>query len=225
MCGFFLAEGYGEPSVVGESTWLPKNVLFAYRFIACFSTIIIFSYYTYTGLYSLQFMTVWVLFLSGLSYGIAAISCIAPRSWLAKLTTVCYHVFFTFSILVTPIFWLLEFPDATFLKGVVTLHRLYPHGITAAIFLIDLLLNGQMEFRFFDLIWIIVFGAVYVAFMFIRFGITGDIPYDFLDFRVVGAGRMVLILAGIVLAGIMVGAMLVIVSRVTRLYRKKNQTA
>lgn len=215
------ARNYGDPSVVGESTWVPKAVLFAYRFVACLATIIIFSYYAAAGLLRLQYLTVWVLYLSGVSYGIASITCVVSRRWLAQLSTILYHVFFTFSLLVTPIYWVLEFPNATAMNGQVTLARLYPHGGTAIVFIADLILSGQLEFRFFDLIWMVCFGVIYLVFIFIRFGITRDIPYDFLDFRKVSAGRSVLVYFMIIIIGVILGAIVVLLSRCTRLYQKK----
>ncbi len=222
MRNFLRAEGYGVPAVFGSSTWLQTNVLLAYRVIAFFATIIVFSVYTAKEQLKLQYLTVWTLYLSGISYGIGALGCVSSLRWFAKLGTVCYHVFLTFSLLVTPIYWVLEFPDARSRPGVVTLARLYPHGVTVALFLVDLLLGGQLEFRFFDVLWVIVYGVVYIVFVFIRFGITGDIPYDFLDFRKVGAGQTVLTYFLIIVGGVVAGSIVVLISRVTRLYRKRE---
>ncbi len=223
MQNFLRAEGYGIPPVFGSSTWLPTNVLLAYRLIAFFTTIIVFTVYTWKERFVLYVLTVWTLYLSGITYGIGVIGCGSSLPWLAKLGTACYHVFFTFSVIVTPVYWVLEFPNTMSRPGVVTFAKLYPHGMTMILFLIDLLLGGQMEFRFFDVIWSILYGVIYIAFLFIRFGITGDIPYDFVDFREVGVGRAVLNFILIIVGGVIISAIMVVVSRVTRLYRKREE--
>lgn len=217
-CGsFWNAQGYGDPITVATSVLLPDLVLILFRIAAFIGTMTVLVYYTVVRLLNLQYLSVITLGGSGVCYGLAAVACGVQKRWLAKLVTTCYHVFFSFAILITPVYWLLEFPG-----DYVTLHRLYPHGIVIVLFIADILLGGQLEFRVFDLFWVLFYGIAYIIFMYVRFAITSDFPYGFLDYRDVGVLRSLITLAILVAAGLFVAFLLVIFSRITRLYRKKS---
>lgn len=217
---FWQTRGYGDPNVVGRSSWVHKHVLLLYRIISSIVSFVVYVYPILNGKFSMKFLTIWTLLGSAITYALAAIACVLMYRSLAKLVTASYHVFFTASILVTPVYWMFEFPRG----GAVSILRVYPHGVTAGLFLLDLALCGQMEYRFFDIIWVFIYGVIYLTFMFARFFLTKDIPYRFLDHRKVGTVKAVISYIVVVSTGMLFAIVIMVLSRFTRVYRKRTKS-
>lgn len=224
----------GHPlSEAATSSYLPTPIVLIYR--ATFTVFLMSTllYYLIIGTYSIVYFTIWSHV--GLSISFALLTAISltyiltppsslqyqqttstsTRHKLSFISILLFQVFASAALFLDVVYWSLLY-DANDGEPL-ELSELTSHAINLIFVLLEIILSMRMNFKLFYILMLVVYVAIYLGFMWIRYAITNDFSYDIYDPRGKHISAVVLYYVGSFLWTIIAGFIMFVVSRLNRL--------
>lgn len=219
--GGSCADFWRGDEISTSNDYVPDAALAIYRTIALGISMYTLFRYSLDGLLHYEFLTTWTLVGTCVTFFFGACCWKRPSLLLRSFTSLLYHVFTSASLLVTIFYWALLY-DPNDGIGVLW-YRIYPHGIHFLFLLIDVVFLSRMEFRPWYILVLIGYLVAYLIFIFIRLAVTKEYVYGFLDPRVNSTGTLVLYYFAVIIGSIACGLVVLLLSRIPRLFRKNTE--
>lgn len=145
----------------------------------------------------------------------------APRmSVAASCATAFFQVFATSALFLDVVYWAILFDY----RARPTFAQLAQHAFNLAFVAVDLLLTLRVDFRVPYAAFFVAYTLAYLGFAWIRFAVTEDWVYDFLDYRTKKAGIVVAYYFGILAWALLAAAVLLLISRIGRCVSPRRKT-
>lgn len=207
---------------VATSAFFPPWLVLAWRavFAIFMSTTLIV--YSIRGVYTYQFYSIWchigiaIAFTLNASASALYLFSQSPRrdniTFLAFFIFLWFQVFAIAALFLDVVFWTILFD----FDGSPTFAQLSQHAVNLVFVLLDLLLSARMQFKLLYGVVFIAYTIGYLTFAWIRFAITDDWVYGFLDYTDQSAGLTVAYYFGVLLWAFVAAFIMILVSKLSR---------
>lgn len=213
---------------IATSLLLPTPLVLVYRLVFTIFLLTNLVYFLITKEYSLMHFTVWGL--AGLCISFALLSATTltylltptPKklqqcnasSPIAFVSIAFFQVFASAALFIDVFYWALLYDAKT---DVLDLPTITSHATNFAFVFLEMLLSLNMNFKLIYMFFLPCVLIVYVAFMWIRYAITQNFPYEVFEFDNKQVGEVVLYYVGTLLWSFIAGFVILLLSRVNRI--------
>lgn len=207
---------------VGTSRFFPTWLVLAWRaaFAIYMGTTLIV--YLARDTYNFEFYSIWCHLGIAIAFSLSALASLlylfkrAPHrdsiSFFASFVLLWVQVFATAALFLDVVYWALLFDSDTS----PSLAVISQHAINFGFVLLDLFLSLRMQFKLLYGLVFVVYTIAYVVFAWIRFAITDDWVYGFLDYRRQSAAVTVAYYFGILAWAAVATIILILITRIGR---------
>lgn len=207
---------------VATSAYFPTIVVFVLRVVFALFMSTTFLVYMVNGEYKFQFYSIWCHL--GISIAFIASSMASafylfskpPRnnncSFFAFSVVLLFQVFASAALFLDLVFWALLFDYDT----TPNLAQLAQHAFNLVFVLLDILLSARMQFKLMYGVLFILYTIAFLIFAWIRFAITDDWVYDFLNYQKQAAGTTIAYYLGIFVWAMAASIVMILLSRISR---------
>lgn len=213
------------------SAYFPTIVIFIWRVVFALFMSTTFLVYTINGQYTFQFYSIWchlgisIAFIASSLASALYLSSKQPRnrncSFFAFVVVLLFQVFATAALFLDLVFWALLF-DFDTKPDIATLAQ---HAFNLVFVLLDILLSVRMQFKLIYGVVFILYTISFLVFAWIRFAITDDWMYNFLDYQRQAAGTTVAYYLGIFVWAAVAAIIVILLSRISRCACSKSRRA
>lgn len=213
---------------ISTSLYLPTPIVLIYRLTFTIFLITNILYFTITGKYQLINFTVWGLIGLSLSFSLLSACTLTylltpaskkyeqhyTPSKIAFLSIITFQIFASSTLFIDVFYWLLLYnPQVNKLD----LSNITAHATNFAFVLLEMILSCNMNLKVVYVFFLPCFLIVYLAFMWIRYAVTKDFPYNVFELEGKSVGEIVLYYVGTLVWSFVASFMILLLSKFNRL--------
>lgn len=214
--------GHHTSEEASTSAFFPTLIVAFWRLTFSLLLLATVLAYLITGTYQLQFYSAWSHIGLGLAFLFTATSSFLhvfqKTSPLPSFAVPIFQLFASAGLFLDVVFWsiLFDYNDK------VTFATLIQHVLNLGFVILDLILSCRMQFRLIYTLLCPAFTLVFLAFAWVRYAITDDWVYNFLDYERKGVGIVILYYLGMLLWAAVASLLLFLLSRLSRCFKTED---